>query len=90
MLGMAQLATMGSCFIVGTLPYAEAAGQKVNYRPLAKGRKFKFGVGPEGGGRGETDQLCTGARRLLTLTSRRGWCGLDEELHNVKRDKVRN
>jgi hypothetical protein len=51
--------------VSGTLPYAEAAGQKVNYRPLAEGRKFKFGFGPEGGG-GETGQLCTGARRLLT------------------------
>jgi hypothetical protein len=33
----------------GEIPYAEAAGQKVNYRLLAKGRKFKFGFGPEGG-----------------------------------------
>jgi hypothetical protein len=52
--------------VIGTLSYAEAAGQKVNCRPLAKGRKFMFCFGPEGGrvGRGETDQLCTGERRL--------------------------
>jgi hypothetical protein len=50
MLGMAQLAPMVRCFIglivvvldgalpstaIGTISYAEAAGQKVNCRPLA-------------------------------------------------------
>jgi hypothetical protein len=51
--------------VIVTLSYTDTAGQKVNCRPLAKGRKFKLGVGPEGG-RGETGQLCTGARRLRT------------------------
>jgi hypothetical protein len=35
--------------VIGTLSYAEATGQKVNCGPLASGRKFKFGFGPEGG-----------------------------------------
>jgi hypothetical protein len=51
----------------GTISYAEAAGQKVNCRPLAKGQNLKFGFGPEEGG-GGTGQLCTstGARRPRT------------------------
>jgi hypothetical protein len=34
--------------VIATLSYAQTAGQKVNCGPLAKGRKFKFGFGPEG------------------------------------------
>jgi hypothetical protein len=39
--------------VIGTLSYAEAAAQKVNCRPLAKGREFKFGFGPKGRGEGK-------------------------------------